>query len=141
MIIKEPATIISKRETVMSAPDAIMSGSHIIIHRRDAIISALETVIGAAKTSISRANIAISAFGTSFLAAEIRISAAEKTAGVPAGLFPMAAQPSTVRLAFAVMAQVRPGGKSGIHESGLWSGSKVSPIHNWSQRAAALLRR
>ena len=75
MIIKKPATIISKRETVMSAPDAVMSGPHIIIHRRDAIMSALETVIGAAETSISRAEIAISAFATSFLAAEIRISA------------------------------------------------------------------
>ena len=60
---------------------------------------------------------------------------------VGAGLFPMATQPSTVRLAFAVMAQVRPGGKSGVHESGLWSGSNASPIHNSSQLPAALLRK
>jgi len=90
-----------------------MSGPHIIIHRRDAIMSALETVICAAETSISRAEIAISAFGTSFSAAEISISAAVKTAGAaPAGLFPIASQPSTNRLAFVLMAEVRPGGQS-----------------------------
>jgi len=83
------------------------------IDRRDAIISALETVICAAETSISGAEITISAFGTSFSAAEISISAALKTAGaVPAGLFPIASQPSTIRLAFAFMAEVRPGGQS-----------------------------
>ena len=110
MIIKEPATVISKRETVISAPDAVMSGPHIIIHTHDAIMSALETVIGAAETSICRAEIAISAFGTSFLAAEISISAAKKTTGAaPAGLFPIASQPSTNRLAFVPMAEVRPG--------------------------------
>src|SRR5438093_8528643 len=91
MIIKTPARLISKRETVSSARGAVMSGPQIIIDRRDAIISALETVIGAAETSISRAEIAISAFGTSFSAAEISISAALKTAGAaPAGLFPPA---------------------------------------------------
>jgi len=37
----------------------------------------------------------------SFLAAEIRISAAGKTTGAaPAGVFPIASQPSTNRLAF-----------------------------------------
>ena len=60
-----------------------------------------------------RAEIAISAFGTSFSAAEISISAALKTAGAaPAGLFPIASQPSTNRLAFVLMAEVRPGGQS-----------------------------
>src|SRR5207247_9036070 len=54
-----------------------------------------------------------SAFGTSFSAAEISISAAVKTAGAaPAGLFPIASQPSTNRLAFVLMAEVRPGGQS-----------------------------
>src|SRR5438874_8970736 len=87
-IIKEPVTIISRHETVISALDAVISGPHIIIDRRDAIISALETVIGAAETSIYRTEITISAFGTSFSAAEISISAALKTAGAaPAGLF------------------------------------------------------
>ena len=77
------------------------------------MISTLETVIGAAETSISRAEIAISAFGTSFSAAGISISAAVKTTGaVPAGLFPIASQPSTNRLAFVLMAEVRPGGQS-----------------------------
>jgi len=115
MIINKPATIISKRETVMSAPDVIMSGPHIIIYkhdiyRHDAMMSALETVICAAETSIYRADIAIPAFGTSFSAAEIRISAAVKTAGAaPAGLLPIASQPSTIRLAFVLMAKVRPG--------------------------------
>src|SRR6266700_3348692 len=113
MIIEEPATIISKGETVISAPDAVMSGPHIIIYRSDAIMSALETVICAAETSISRAEIAISAFGTSFLAAEISISGAAKTTGAaPAGLFPIASQPSTNRPAFVLMAEVRPGGQS-----------------------------
>ena len=55
-----------------------------------------------------RAEIAISAFGTSFSAAEISISAAVKTTGAaPAGLFPIASQPSTNRLAFVLMAEVR----------------------------------
>jgi len=36
-----------------------------------------------------------------------------KTAGAaPAGLFPIASQPSTNRLAFVLMAEVRPGGQS-----------------------------
>jgi len=83
------------------------------IDRRDAIMSALETVICAAETSISRAEIPISAFERSFLAAEISISAAVKTAGAaPAGVFPIASQPSTIRLAFVLMAEVRPGGQS-----------------------------
>ena len=72
----------------MDGPDTIISGPDSIMDTSDAIISGVETIVSTAEIVFPKGDTIISAFHTSFLAAAISISAAEKTVGaVPAGLF------------------------------------------------------
>ena len=91
----------------MDGPDTIISGPDSIMDTSDAIISGVETIVSTAEIVFPKGDTIISAFHTSFLAAAISISAAEKTVGgVPAGLF-LNHQPLNIRLAFALMAAAK----------------------------------
>ena len=91
----------------MDGPDTIISGPDSIMDTSDAIISGLETIVSTAEIVFPKGDTIISAFHTSFLAAAISVSAAEKTVGaVPAGLF-LNHQPLNIRLAFDLMAAAK----------------------------------
>src|SRR5207247_2215087 len=106
-------TIVSAREIIIGERAIIISGPNTLIFIPEKIIGETPAIVCGSVRCISVTQIAISAFGTSFLEAEISLSAAGKTAGAaPADLFPIASQPSTNRLAFVLMAEVRPGGQS-----------------------------
>jgi len=91
----------------MDGPDTIISGPDSIMDTSDAIISGVETIVSTAEIVFPKGDTIISAFHTSFLAAAISISAAEKTVGaVPAGLF-LNHQPLNIRLAFDLMAAAK----------------------------------
>src|SRR5881628_3133878 len=68
-LVKAP--IFSITQTIIDRTSPIMSGPDSIIHTQEAVISVVETIIPATHTIIST-------FPTSFFAAEIIISAAEK---------------------------------------------------------------
>jgi len=86
-IISKRILVIDGPYTVIDGPHAIISGPDSIIYGRGAIISVVETIVSTTETGLSKADTIISAFPTSFLAAEIIISTAEKTAdAVPAVL-------------------------------------------------------
>src|SRR5213592_637321 len=91
MIISKTKAINSKRVLVIDGPYTIISGPDSIIHTQEAVISAVETIISATEMDFFKADAinsvvdttipvthTISTFPTSFFAAEIIISAAEK---------------------------------------------------------------
>ena len=93
-IISALQIIISDRKAIISECISVIDGSHTIICGPDSIIgiheaimSVFETVISVAEIDFSKTDTIIYASLTSFLAAEIIISAAKKTAGHGAGLF------------------------------------------------------
>ena len=92
--ISEAKAVIFERVLAIDGTYTVISGPHSIIYIRARTISVVATVIPATEIDLSDADTIISAFFTSFFAAQLVISAAEKTAGaVPAGLFPNNDQP------------------------------------------------
>ena len=82
-------TIIFVTETVISSAHQDSANQGVPDGSREISISARETIISVLQITISKTIAIISAFSTSFLAAEIVVSAAEKTAdAVPAGFAP-----------------------------------------------------
>ena len=82
IIISDRKTSISECISLIDGSHTIISGPDSIIGIHEAIMSVIETVISAAEIDFSETDTIIYAFLTSFLAAEIIISAAKKTAGV-----------------------------------------------------------
>ena len=68
-----------------------MSGPQSVIYIYKAALSVVETIVSSTEIDVSEADMVVSALPTSFFAAELIISAAEKTTGGAAGVF----QPST----------------------------------------------
>ena len=86
----------SGRDLIIGVADIVMCGPPSIIDTRQAMMFVLEISMSSAEIDLGKADIIISAFHTSFFAAEISFSAAEKPTGaVPAG---MSVRPSTNQL-------------------------------------------
>src|SRR5439155_26670801 len=81
IFIGKAPTIISDLDSPIRGPDTVTSGSPSIMDTRDAINAGMETISCGPETDASKTYMIVSSFHTSFLAAEISISAAEKTGG------------------------------------------------------------
>src|SRR5206468_739175 len=108
IIISGPDTLIFIPDTIIGGTPAIISGSEIFISVTLILISVPQIVISGRTLDSRNQPVADMPREISISVTEILISAAVKTAGAaPAGLFPIASQPSTNRLAFVLTAEVR----------------------------------
>src|SRR5207247_4178365 len=77
-ISSERIAVIGGLHMIIDGPDSIISGPDSIIYIREAMMSIVDTTISTTQTDFPKGDTVITAFPTSFLAAEIIISASRK---------------------------------------------------------------